>query len=900
MDPTQSFYPGFNPEASDAQRTRIQIAADSVSRSTNIQPDDAFVADQTWGALPVAPRRFPLPTIAGYTLDRVLGKGGMGVVYSGRQTALDRPVALKMVLSPTQQTTAELLRFRSEAEVVARLQHPHIVGIYELGEHEGMPYFSMELCVGGSLESHWKGPQPFQAAVAMLAKVAAGVAAAHRAGIVHRDLKPGNVFLTADGEPKVADFGLAKRQDIRLTDTGMAVGTPAYMAPEQAFGDQPIGPAADVWALGVILYQAVTGVLPFVGSNAVEVLQRAVSDEPLPPTALRPDCPADLATICLHCLQKEPSRRYADAEGLLAELQRFLAGEPVLARPVTWSERALRWCRRNPVVAGLSGTIAALLVVGTVVASGLAYQAQHAAEQATAEATRARQAEEQAQTAAERAQAAETHLRAIVGRYVKAFASEPVWNAPELDPLRRRMLEEAREYYAKIVTDHADSPDKRQQLTEAYQRLGTIYLALKEFARAADYWHQARAALAEQVAAQPDQKHLLQQLEQAHGNLGYALMGQGQTPAATSEQRAALTIQMALVERYPDDGELRTDLAKGYSNLGYLCQQAHDWVGAQSAYEQAQQHCQRLVEQQPTNYEYQHQAIASRSALGSLAARREQFTVALAHYAAACTAWPALVGRHPTESALLGWATDLGYYAIVLQQLQQPTEAEKQLVLAVSILQQAQRRNPQVEALARKLAHAYEQLSDHWWTHNDRPKAFDERRRALQLWQQQLQLRPADADPRARLCRCALSLDAKYREARQVSAGDVQALEQAFRLVLQTVQARGLPTAPQERHETILTAIALGRLCGMLKRSHEAWPLLTLAEGWLAPLTAAQDRRAGCELYRVRADLLGKLGRHAEAVADWDRASALADGDLRAQFQSARQQAAQRAQEKQP
>ncbi len=336
------------------------------------------------------------PTIDGYEIEAVLGKGGMGIVYKARQKRLNRTVALKTVLGGAE--TEELLRFLSEAEAVARLQHPHIVQIYEVNKHDGRPFFSMEFADEGTLSEKLKGAPPATAtdAADLIERIARAVEYAHTRGIVHRDLKPANILLTkanVDGSrsgiaslrstrfapfvPKISDFGLAKYMDagFGLTQTGAIVGTPSYMAPEQAAGKSAlIGPATDVHALGIILYELLTGKPPYQAASVMDTLELVRTQEPLGPRALQPRVPRDLETICLKCLHKEPARRYSSAGELADDLERFLRDEPIKARPVGPSERFWRWCRRNPIVAGLVSTVAILLVTGTVVASYMAWQ----------------------------------------------------------------------------------------------------------------------------------------------------------------------------------------------------------------------------------------------------------------------------------------------------------------------------------------------------------------------------------------------------------------------------------------------------------------------------------------------------------------------------------------------
>jgi tetratricopeptide (TPR) repeat protein/tRNA A-37 threonylcarbamoyl transferase component Bud32 len=352
------------PVPSQAEPTAEYILSETDPQAT-MDPESSALPETLDG--PARPQRqqrstTASPRVPGYEILAELGRGGMGVVYKARQERLNRVVALKMVLAGAHASPHQLARFHAEAEAVAQVQHPGIVQIFEVGEHDGLPFFSLEFVEGGSLADKIDGkPRPPREAAETAELLARTMAVAHQHGIIHRDLKSANVLLTADGQPKITDFGLAKRieGDSDLTKSGTLMGSPSYMSPEQARGQtREIGPLSDLYSLGAVLYDLLTGRPPFVGTSLLETLYQVRNQEPLPPSRLQPKVPRDLETICLKCLQKEPGKRYAGCAALAEDLHRFLAGEPIRARPVSSAERLWRWCRRNPL------TLLGALVVG--------------------------------------------------------------------------------------------------------------------------------------------------------------------------------------------------------------------------------------------------------------------------------------------------------------------------------------------------------------------------------------------------------------------------------------------------------------------------------------------------------------------------------------------------------
>jgi WD40 repeat protein len=340
-------------------------------------------------------------SIPGYVVLGELGRGGAAVVYKARHMPLGRLVALKVLrdgAGPEQQA-----RFRWEAEALARLRHPNVVQLFEIGEHAGRPYLALELVEGGSLAGTVRPARQAAHLAEVLARAAHHI---HRQGLVHRDLKPANVLLTVDGAPKITDFGLARRLDdapaARPAAVAAVAGTPAYMAPEQADGRaEAVGPAADVYALGAVLYEMLTGRPPFVGATPLETLDRARSQAPMSPRALSPGVPCDLETICLKCLEKEPARRYGSAEELADDLRRFLDGLPILARPVGRLGRAARWCRRRPSLAAGLAVAAVALAAAAVVGARFGLYRSEAKAVSEAKEGEAKGAEEQARKEAQ-------------------------------------------------------------------------------------------------------------------------------------------------------------------------------------------------------------------------------------------------------------------------------------------------------------------------------------------------------------------------------------------------------------------------------------------------------------------------------------------------------------------
>jgi tetratricopeptide (TPR) repeat protein len=450
-----------------------------------------------------------LPTFGAYELLGEIGRGGMGVVYKARQKSLNRLVAIKMIRAGAFASDAEVRRFRNEAEAAATLDHPHIVPIHEVGEWRAgnvsppIHYFSMKLMEAGSLAQNLdRFRTDLRSAARLVVALARAVHHAHQRGILHRDLKPSNILLDAAGQPHITDFGLARRTEgeLSLTETGAIVGTPTYMAPEQALGKKgAITTATDVYGLGTILYALLTGRPPFLGDTPLETLAQVKEREPQTPSGVNRLVDRDLETICLKCLDKDAGRRYSSAEALAEDLENWLAGKPIKARPISRGTRLWRWCRRNPLVAGLTVAVIALVllaVAGLTTSTLLLWQEKEQTKSALAQAQTEREAaEEQRRIAQNRATEADMQRRRAESHFGSILTG--VRQFPDL--LRRKKWsdlpysEELREAIAERVRFHEElflaepTPNTLPiiiEVAEAFENLGDYYGTHGDSARA--------------------------------------------------------------------------------------------------------------------------------------------------------------------------------------------------------------------------------------------------------------------------------------------------------------------------------------------------------------------------------------------------------------------------------
>lgn len=442
-------------ESGADEPTLDTMASDPSQKKPSVRPGKSSgIADLSYGPSSGRHRNRSAAALEadapdGYEILGTLGKGGMGVVYKARHTPLNRMVAVKMIIAGANASADMLTRFQREAEAAAHLTHPNIVSVYEVGTHKGLPFFSLEFVDGKSVSDLMRETTfSAQDAAELLIPVSRAVHYSHEKGILHRDLKPQNILLTQEGVPKVADFGLAKRLnnlDDEQTREGVILGTPGYMAPEQARTGCELGPATDVYALGSILYYLMTGRPPFVAPTPFETVRQSLLNEPLAPSKLQTTLDKDLETICLKALEKDPAKRYSTAADFADELQRFVNGDPIIARPITRRERVWKWCKRNPKVATLTGLAASLLLCllfGGLITSVIINEQKKAEKVARLDAEAARGAAVASQVIAEEARRdAETNaeLSNDVARLV-VYGTKEFMQKPELQPLREKLM----------------------------------------------------------------------------------------------------------------------------------------------------------------------------------------------------------------------------------------------------------------------------------------------------------------------------------------------------------------------------------------------------------------------------------------------------------------------------
>lgn len=543
-------------------------------------------------------------TIPGYFIMEELGHGGMGVVYRAADLTLHRHVALKMIHAVGQVSPEHRRRFLGEARAAARLHHPNLVQVFDSGEVDGHPFLVFELVEGGTLVDRLLERRlSCQESAELMETLSWALQFAHDHHIIHRDLKPSNILLRNDGVPQITDFGLAKRLDEGGDETlsGLIVGTPSYMAPEQADSlAVAASPAADIFSLGAILYELLTGQSPFKAASVTETLDLLRTKEPVSPRSINPEIPRDLETICLKCLQKEPSKRYISAKILADELGRFCRGESIIARPVGTLERTGRWCRRNPLPASLAAALILVVITAFFAVSRQWDEAVVQQKRAELNATMfqaerdvavaaTNKAEQNAFEAEQRRSFAEKHLAAAESRFQKAqvpiqeliHLGVELVHQPKMEARGRQALEKASQFRQALLDEKTDDPEARYATASTFHTLAWTLLEHGQLADAESTYSQALAELRDLHTQDPDNRRYLRLLRIVCLERGVALSQMRQPEAIPALQRAVDIHREVAVSR-PDSQSNHANLALALDSLAYSLRTT-DLVTAEAA-----------------------------------------------------------------------------------------------------------------------------------------------------------------------------------------------------------------------------------------------------------------------------------------------------------------------------
>jgi tetratricopeptide (TPR) repeat protein/tRNA A-37 threonylcarbamoyl transferase component Bud32 len=592
-----------------------------------------------------------LGTLGPYRILAEIGRGGMGIVFKAHDAALDRKVAVK-VLRPGRGDSRARARFVREAQAAARVKHDHIVSVYAVGNPaDGPPFLVMEYLAGPSLAELIQNQQrlePRQAA-ALATQVADGLAAAHAAGLTHRDIKPANVMLEGPeqgtgplesqvlspvpGRAKIMDFGLARLAALpsSVTQQGAVVGTPAYMSPEQARGEDSLDPRTDIYGLGVTLYEMLTGDVPFRGAPHM-VLRQVIDSEPAPPRRLNDAIPPDLETIALKAMAKEPHRRYQTAQAIADDLRCWLNGEPIVARPAGTIERLWRWCRRKPVVASLTAALVLVLALGF---GGVAWQWRRA----EGNAARAKAKADEAERGFRRA-------REAVDKYLTEVTDNRDLKALHFEPLRRELLQTAKEFYERFVEENPDNPDLRAELGKAHGRLGTITRILESPAKALAPFQKSVEVFEHLHEEYPDSLSYLHDLAFFQVQLGSCHAAIFQLEDAETAYRSAQALWEQLIAAEPQE-DTRYQLARTFTALADLYREAKRMSEAERLYLDARGILARLAAEHPAEAKFPAGLAQNQTNLGTLYLRTGQTEKEKAALDEAFAIQDGLVRAHP-------------------------------------------------------------------------------------------------------------------------------------------------------------------------------------------------------------------------------------------------------------
>eukprot|EP00913_Durusdinium_trenchii_P028464 g26692.t1 len=740
-------------------------------------------------------------TFGDYELLEEIARGGMGVVYKARQTSLNRIVALKMIKSGELAGHEEVQRFRNEAEAAARLDHPNIVPIHEVGEHDGRHFFSMGYVEGRGLDALLKeGPLPPRDAAALIRTIAEAVQYAHDKGIVHRDLKPANVLLAASGvsidsqnldraetanvapadtprsdTPKITDFGLAKNisADSGMTATGQILGTPSYMPPEQASGQSDeVGPLSDVYSLGAMLYATLTGRPSFQAASVMETLKQVADQEPVSPRALNPGVDRDLETICLKCLQKDAGKRYASAQSLVDELDRLLTHKPIYARPVGRIERGMRWSRRNRTLSIVGGAALTMLLSLAIGGPLMALQQAKLKQNAKDETLRADQKAEELQSSLDREQKLTSRLstsldanQQTLGRFIRLANSKPLLKEPRFKPVLKELMDEAFEHYRRFIVAHEydTNTEIRSKLTNALGEVAYISATLGSHEAAIETYSEALVLQQALVHEFPSvEKHQVY-LATLKNNLGNLYHKKGQTRRALEIAKQSLEIRTRLSSEMPTSIDFQSHLADSHNSIGIFSVAVGQLDEARSSYLNALSIRQKLAKEHPDHTELQSELAKIQINIGNLNSETGNLDMALGAFNIASTIWTKLANEHPTVTRfhdLLAGCRD--NIANIQQRQGRLQEALASRQLSLTVRKNITRDNPNVVSFTNRLAGGHYNIARLYERLQKPQDALQAYQKALTIWDTLVLDNPTVAEYQEQMAACHNNMGIVY------------------------------------------------------------------------------------------------------------------------------------------
>jgi serine/threonine-protein kinase len=857
--PAADEYAGRFPHLATAFRLQVELHRALQAGSAASRPPEAPSQERATVPRTAAEPDAPWPRVDGYEIVGRLGQGGMGVVYRAWQVSLKRPVALKMLRGDGALAAPDqLARFRAEAEALACLQHPNIVQIHEVGEAHGRPYLALELVEGGSLDRQLAGgPQPHRAAAELVRTLARAVDAAHQKGIVHRDLKPANVLLTADGTPKVTDFGLAKQfagepatsTSPGQTQSGAILGTPAYIAPEQTRGARKAGPAADVYALGAVLYELLTGRPPFQAPTVLDLLELVRGQEPVPPTRLQPKLPRDLETICLKCLRKEPDRRYATAAALADDLGRFLERKPIQARPVAAWERAWKWARRRPAAAFLLLAVAGLLLLSAFsylsIHNALAEKEEERSKAVRAgaeanwqrdEADRQRGEAEQKRVEAEKRRDEARRKNQIALRAVSRFftyvSQNQLLHQRQMEGLRKQLLQGAIEFYDGFVREGSDDPEMLADRATAYLAYAQLTSKMTSHTKAIPLARQGLELFAGLAGKYPGRTDYRHQQSRALADLADLYNVAGQPDQADAAYRDALAMQKALVAEHPQDREYQTSLAGTLHNRGLLYSRTGRAQEAEQAFRSSLALREELARSKPPTPKQRRDLALTCTELANLFTSRYRLDEADAPCRRGGAIYEELAKEFPAEVEYqIGLGRSRLSLGILCYQRNRLAEAEKAYHAALAVFDKLARDHPDIRSYQFGVATCLHNVAAVYNQTGRKDKSGEAFRKARDAYARLMKDDPSDWE-------CAVGLGGSNLNL-GILLGD-----------------RGQDEAALDCYRE-----AINVLRGVLAKQPRNFPA-----------------RSGLwKSHWERALSLTRLGRHADALPDWEQAVKLAE-----------------------